>query len=69
VNASSNGAADDLSALVSQAWELRETPYLIDACKAIEDWYFRLPLSELERRQERNAWLIRILRETAPAHP
>ena len=61
--------ADDLEirALVSQAWELRGTPYLIDAAAWIVDWHERRYLRVLERRQERRARLLRALRETDPA--
>ena len=49
-----------LHALVSQAWELRGTPYLVDACSAVEDEWHRRHLTRLER----NAALIALLRET-----
>ena len=52
-----------LHALVSQAWELRGTPYLVDACSAVEDEWHRRHLTRLER----NAELIALLRETARA--
>jgi hypothetical protein len=42
----------ELRALVYQAFELRETPYLADACTAIVDWFGRLPLTRSEREQE-----------------
>jgi hypothetical protein len=59
----------ELRALVYQAWELRGTPYLIDAVRAIVDWQERKPLAEFELQQERdarNARLILLLRETDP---
>jgi hypothetical protein len=43
----------ELRALVIQAFELRETPYLVDACDAITGWFTRLPLTLFEREQER----------------
>jgi hypothetical protein len=44
---------NELRALVYQAFELRATPYLTDACQAIVDWFARLPLARFEREQER----------------
>ena len=58
---------EELRAFVLQAWELRGTPYLVDAVAAIVDWAERLPLTRLERRQGRHAWLVRLLRETDSA--
>ena len=52
-----------LRELVCQAWSLRETPYLADACAAIVDWFERRPLMDLERRQRREAELLALLRE------
>ena len=49
-----------LHALVSQAWELRGTPYLVDACSAVEDEWRRRHLTRLER----NAELIALMRKT-----
>jgi hypothetical protein len=45
--------ADDreLRALVDQAFELRETPYLVDAVAAIVEWH--------EHRHERTYWRSR----------
>jgi hypothetical protein len=34
-----------LRALVDQAFELRDTPYLTDACAAIRDWHERRELA------------------------
>jgi hypothetical protein len=59
----------ELYALVVQAFELRGTPYLVDACTAIEQWHERRPLTALERRQAREAELadlVQLLRETEP---
>jgi hypothetical protein len=55
----------ELRALVCQAFEMRQTPYLVDAAGAIVTWWERRPLLELERRQQRQADLIQLLRETA----
>lgn len=43
-----------LSAIVSQAWDLRGTPYVLDACAAIEDEWHRLGMVW---RHEENLWL------------
>jgi hypothetical protein len=45
----------ELRALVYQAFELRATPYLVDACQAVTDWFTRLPLTRFEREQEHEA--------------
>jgi hypothetical protein len=55
----------ELRALVCQAFELRETPFLVDACAAIADWIERRPLARLEHEQDSHARLLRLLRETA----
>lgn len=55
----------ELQALVYQAFEMRDTPYLLDAVGAIVTWHERRPLLELERRQQRHADLVRLLREVA----
>jgi hypothetical protein len=39
----------ELHALVIQAWELRDSPYLVDACRTICEWHERRPLTALER--------------------
>jgi hypothetical protein len=54
-----------LMRLVWQAWDLKDTPYFIDACKAIVDWWERERPARIETywRHER---LIQLLRETAP---
>ena len=57
---------DRLKALVLQAMELRETPYLRDAVTAIVDEYEREPLARLERRQERIGRLVRLWRGLIP---
>jgi hypothetical protein len=56
----------ELRALVYQAFELRESGYLVDAVADIIEWFERRPLAELEQRQERQARLVRLLRETDP---
>jgi len=45
-------AAEDaqLCRLVYQGFDLRETPYLRDACEAIVDWHERTLPDRLERR-------------------
>lgn len=43
-----------LASLISQAFDLRETPYLVDASEAIADEFQRL---RLERRDAENRWL------------
>jgi hypothetical protein len=43
----------ELYALVVQAWELRDGPYLRDAAAAIVAWHERRPLARLEREPER----------------
>jgi hypothetical protein len=48
--------------LTDQAWELRQTPYLRDACEAIIEWHERRHLRRLEREQERAAALARLMR-------
>jgi hypothetical protein len=45
----------ELYALICQAWELRGTPYLRDACQAIVDWNERRPLTALEHYQSAQA--------------
>jgi hypothetical protein len=52
----------ELRALTDQAWELRQTPYLRDACEAIIEWHGRRHLRRLEREQERAAALARLMR-------
>ena len=54
----------DLRALVCEAFEMRDTPYLLDAVEAIVAWHERRPLLRLERGQQRHADLVRLLRET-----
>jgi hypothetical protein len=55
----------ELDALIVQAVEHKGSPYLVDACGAIVAWFERRGLTELERQQERQARLLRVLRETA----
>jgi hypothetical protein len=38
-----------LRRLSDQAFDLRETPYLVDACQAIVDWHERTLPDRLER--------------------
>jgi hypothetical protein len=55
----------ELRRLVCQAWEFRETPFLVDACTAIIEWFERRPLLHFEHEQDRAAKLVRLLREAA----
>lgn len=48
-----------LPALVSQAWDLRGSSYLPDACEAVVDEFRRL---KLEWRHEENLWCEQVLR-------
>jgi hypothetical protein len=57
---------DELRRLVDQAWDQRGTPYLVDACRAIEDWWERRYSRRLDRRDEDFADLIRLLERTDP---
>ena len=57
----SPGEEGVLKGMVGQAWELRDGPYLRDACQAIVDWHQRRPLARLERRQAETASLHRLL--------
>jgi hypothetical protein len=58
----------ELRALCDQAIETRNAApaYTTDASQAIEVWWQRRALRALERDQERQARLIRLLRETDP---
>lgn len=51
-----------LRALVDQAWELRGSPYLRDACEAIIDWHDRRALARLELQQVKSAAALALLR-------
>jgi hypothetical protein len=52
-----------LRALIDQAWELRGTPYMVDACQAINDWHERRHLRAFERGQELQGEFLRWLQE------
>jgi hypothetical protein len=57
----------ELYVRVAQAWELRHSPYIVDAIATVLDAYDRAPLTwfeECEQRRVRNLQLIRLLRET-----
>jgi hypothetical protein len=54
----------ELRALVDQAFELRETPYVLDAVEAIVDWWDRRYLRARERRDQEFAELVRLLERT-----
>jgi hypothetical protein len=56
----------ELQGLAGQAFELKDSPYLRDACEAILDWHDRRHVRRLEREQERAAALVRLLRATCP---
>jgi hypothetical protein len=58
-----------LRALVIQAFDLKGSPYFVDAVGAIVDAHERAPLTRLEDRQERTAGLVTLLRETDPGVP
>jgi hypothetical protein len=58
--------AQDLQALVLQAYDLRDGSYFRDAVAAIVERVERAPLLEFELRQHRVAELIQLLRETDP---
>jgi hypothetical protein len=51
---------NDLRALVIQAMDLRDGPYIQDAVEAIVDWHARRALTLLERRQEQDARIRRL---------
>lgn len=55
-----------LRILVDQAFDLRGTPYLREACAAIVELHDRRHLIEHERREVTVAELLELLRETAP---
>lgn len=57
-------AEDELRALCSQAWELRDSGYVVDAVRAIEDWHDRRYLTSYERQQQRIPKLVALLRAT-----
>jgi hypothetical protein len=46
-----SGETAVLRALVLQAWELRDGPYLRDAVEALVAWHERRPLAALEEAQ------------------
>lgn len=55
-----------IEALAVQAFDLRDSPYFADAVEALVEKIERLPLLRYEQRQQRNAWLVRLLQETDP---
>ena len=55
----------ELRALVDQAFDLRDGPYLRDACEHIVDWRARTNLRHLERDQEHAGSALRLLRESS----
>jgi hypothetical protein len=60
----------ELYARSALAWELRDKPGFADAVAALLDAYDRAPLTyfeEHQRRQERNEWLIGLVRDPAVA--
>lgn len=54
----------ELRALVDQAFDLRDGPYLRDAAEWIVRWHERRHLRAYERRQQRHASVLQALRET-----
>jgi len=56
----------ELHGLFEQVWQLRGTGYLVDAVGALVEWYERRGLRRIVRRQERQAALVRLMRETRP---
>ena len=56
-----------LRARVLEAWELRGSPYILDAAAAIAAAHEREQLTLFERREERSARLVRVMRATDPA--
>lgn len=60
---------EQLLALVCQAWELRDGPYLYDACDAITEHWLRMPLTLLEERQEQQGRVKRVLRLLSETDP
>lgn len=58
-----------LRALVAQAFELRDGPYLYDAVEAIVEHWHRMPLTLLEERQEQEGRVQRILRLLSETNP
>ena len=57
----------ELRALVIQAMDLRDGPYLRDACEAIVTWHERRALTRLERKQERDARIAHLARLVSEA--
>lgn len=57
----------ELAALVGQAFELKGSPYLLDACAAIAEWHDRRHIRRFERRQRERAVLVQLLHETDPS--
>jgi len=55
----------ELRALVDEAFDLRDTPYMGDACEHIIEWRARTNLRQLERRRDRVWAALRLLRETS----
>jgi hypothetical protein len=64
-----NAEDRELRALVDQAFELRETPYVVDAVEAIVDWWDRRYLRARERRDQQFAELVRLLERTGIETP
>lgn len=57
----------ELRRLCGQAFELKGTPYLRDACEAIIEWHDRRHVRVLERRERQRADALRVLVVTNPA--
>ncbi len=58
-----------LHALVCQAFELRDGPYLHDAVEAIVECWHRRPLTLLEERLEQEGRVRRVLRLLSETDP
>jgi hypothetical protein len=60
---------EQLRALVCQAFDLRDGPYLHDAVEAIVEAWHRRPLTVLELQQEQQGRVRRILRLLSESNP
>ena len=67
VTGSERREALELHALIDQAFDLRETGYLVDACQAILDWWERRFERALAHRQARGAAILRAVRDSRRA--
>lgn len=58
-----------LEDLLWQAWLLRDSPYLRDACEAVVDWYELWEAREAVRREEREWTAVRLARFLRSTYP